>query len=113
MREKSTLPQGIKPRCRSLAFHERGKLMTYYRLYFFRSETGHIREVREIEATHDFAAIQQSTIWRSDEMMELWSGSRRIARWPSIAPLLQTPVQFPALSVQLSHASTSLLSREP
>lgn len=56
--------------------------MAYYRLYFFRSETGRIREVREFEAPHDFAAICQSASWRSDEFMELWSGARKVTRWP-------------------------------
>ena len=31
--------------------------MADYRLYFFGSETGRIREVREFKAPHDFAAI--------------------------------------------------------
>jgi hypothetical protein len=57
--------------------------MAHYRLYFFRSETGRIREAREFEAPHDFAAIYQSTEWRSGEQMELWSGSRRVKRWAS------------------------------
>ena len=57
--------------------------MLHYRLYFFRSETGHIREVREFEAPHDFAAIYQSQEWRSGEFMELWSGARKVARWPA------------------------------
>jgi hypothetical protein len=57
--------------------------MVYYRLYFFRSETGHIREVREFEAPHDFAAMYQSTMWRSHESMELWSGARKVTRWPA------------------------------
>jgi hypothetical protein len=55
--------------------------MAYYRLYFFRSETGRIREVREFEAPHDFAAISQCAIWRSDEFIELWSGSRKVTQW--------------------------------
>jgi hypothetical protein len=55
--------------------------MAYYRLYFFRSETGRIREVREFEAPHDFAAIWQAAIWRSDEFMELWSGARKVTHW--------------------------------
>jgi len=57
--------------------------MAYYRLYFFRSQTGRIREVREFEAAHDFAAICQSANWRSDEFMELWSGARKVTRWPA------------------------------
>ena len=56
--------------------------MAYYRLYFFRSQTGRIREVREFEAPHDFAAICQSANWRSGEFMELWSGARKVTRWP-------------------------------
>ena len=56
--------------------------MAYYRLYFFRSQTGRIREVREFEAPHDFAAIGQSAEWRSEEFMELWSGARKVTRWP-------------------------------
>jgi hypothetical protein len=44
--------------------------MAYYRLYFFGSHTGCIREVREFESPHDFAAICQSADWRSDD---LWS----------------------------------------
>jgi len=55
--------------------------VVYYRLYFFHPLTGHIREVREFEAPHDFAAIYQSAAWRSNEQMELWSGSRRVTRW--------------------------------
>ena len=55
--------------------------MAYYRLYFFRSQTGRIREVREFEAVHDFAAIWQSALWRSDEFMELWSGTRKVTQW--------------------------------
>ena len=55
--------------------------MAYYRLYFFRSQTGRIREAREFEAPHDFAAIWQSALWRSDEFMELWSGSRKVTHW--------------------------------
>ena len=73
--------------------------MAYYRLYFFRSETAHIREVREFEAPHDFAALQQSAAWRSGEMMELWSGSRRIGRWPStgLPTLLRGPARVSTL----------------
>lgn len=56
--------------------------MAYYRLYYFRSQTGHIREVREFEAPHDFAAIHQCAKWRSDEFMELWTGARKVSRWP-------------------------------
>ena len=55
--------------------------MANYRLYFFHRLNGHIREAREFEAPHDFAAIYQSAAWRSEEQMELWSGTRRIARW--------------------------------
>ncbi len=55
--------------------------MGYYRLYFFRLETGHIREVREFEAPHDFAAIYEAAKWRSNESMELWSGDRKVTRW--------------------------------
>lgn len=57
--------------------------MAYYRLYFFHSETGRIRECREFEASHDFAAIYQSAAWRCCEQMELWSGARRITHWPA------------------------------
>jgi hypothetical protein len=55
--------------------------MTQYRLYFFSSAGGHIREVREFEAAHDFAAVSQSTQWRSTDAMELWSGARKVTRW--------------------------------
>jgi hypothetical protein len=55
--------------------------MAFYRLYFFRSQTGRIREVREFEAPHDFAAIQAVAKWRSGEAMELWSGTRKVTRW--------------------------------
>ena len=55
--------------------------MAYYRLYFFRSQTGHIREVREFDAPHDFAAIWQCATWRSGEFMELWSGARKVTHW--------------------------------
>ena len=55
--------------------------MAYYRLYFFRAQTGRIREAREFEAPHDFAAIWQSALWRSDEFMELWSGTRKVTQW--------------------------------
>jgi hypothetical protein len=55
--------------------------MAHYRLYFFRSETGRIREVREFEASHEFAAIEQSAKWRSNESMELWCGTRKVTRW--------------------------------
>lgn len=56
--------------------------MGYYRLYFFRAPNGHIREVREFEAIHDFAAIDVSSKWRAGEFMELWAGSRRVISWP-------------------------------
>ena len=59
--------------------------MAHYRLYFFRSPTDHIREVREFEATHDFAAISQAAKWRSNEAMELWSGTRKVTRWVAAA----------------------------
>ena len=61
--------------------------MAYYRLYFFRSQSGRIREVREFEAPHDFAAIWQSALWRSDEFMELWSGTRKVTHWSGAAGL--------------------------
>jgi hypothetical protein len=54
--------------------------MAYYRLYFFHAVSGRIREFREFEARHDFAAIYQSAKWRSNEQMELWSGTRKISR---------------------------------
>ena len=67
--------------------------MTYYRLYFFGSQNGHIREVREFEAPHDFAAIYQAARWRSDEFMELWSGARKVTRWAArdVAPTVGHP----------------------
>lgn len=82
--------------------------MTYYRLYFFRSETGRIREVREFEAPHDFAAIWECAIWRSDEFMELWSGARKVTHWPQTmihdekrwARLRASKVRFPPASKQ-------------
>jgi hypothetical protein len=72
---------GNKMHVRVVSFCRTGKRMAYYRLYFFRSQTGHIREVREFEAPHDFAAIHQSAKWRSDEFMELWSGARKVTGW--------------------------------
>jgi|SRR5689334_21100492 len=71
---------GINCRLPSLAFLD-GVNMAHYRLCFFRSQTGRIREVREFEAPHDFAAICQSAEWRANEAMELWCGGRKVTRW--------------------------------
>jgi hypothetical protein len=68
--------------------------MAQYRLYFFRSPTGEICEVREFEAPDDFAAIAQSKKWRSNEAMELWSGTRKVTRW--VAADVESPVHAPA-----------------
>jgi hypothetical protein len=75
--------------------------MAHYRLYFFSSPMGGIREVREFEAEHDFAAISQATKWRSVEPMELWSGSRKVTRWvaaelpPRVLDRPNDPPAFP------------------
>jgi hypothetical protein len=71
---------GLKGQAMSLSFRD-GRIMGYYRLYIFRSQTGRIREVREFEASHDFAAISQSAKWRAHEAMELWYGARKVSRW--------------------------------
>jgi hypothetical protein len=72
--------------------------MAYYRLYFFRSDTGRIREAREFEAPHDFAAIYCAEQWRSGEQMELWSGSRRVTRWTDDRFACATPDKQQAAS---------------
>jgi hypothetical protein len=80
--------------------------MGYYRLYFFSSETGRIREVREFEAPHDFAAINQSAEWRSNEAMELWCGTRKAARW--MIPNFEKARQLPNLATLMRRESRDL-----
>src|SRR5689334_19326855 len=82
-RPKADIHTGNKIPSAVVSFPGTGKRMAYYRLYFFRCETGRIREVREFEAPHDFAAIYQAAAWRSNESMELWSGSRKVTCWPA------------------------------
>lgn len=54
--------------------------MAYYRLYFF-DGSGRIRRFREFELQHDLQAVQQAADWRSNEPMELWTGTRMVMRW--------------------------------
>jgi hypothetical protein len=65
--------------------------MAYYRLYFFRSGDRNIREVREFEAPHDFAAVYEAARWRSSEAMELWCGARKVTRWIAAGGQPATP----------------------
>ena len=55
--------------------------MAYYRLYLIDSYSGHIDQVRELEAEDDTAAISEVEATRGHCAMELWSRSRKVKEW--------------------------------
>ncbi len=62
--------------------------MTYYRFYFL-DGTGHIVRAQEFDAADDVAALEAAQKLCGDGAMEVWDGTRCVAR---IGPDGRAPV---------------------
>lgn len=54
--------------------------MSYYRLYFMRTFSGHIERFEEFEAADDAEATSQAQARQCDLALELWCSHRKVAR---------------------------------
>ena len=58
--------------------------MSYYRLYFMHSFSGHIERFDEIEAEEDVDAVAQAFDQQGDLAIEVWCEHRKVARFEAV-----------------------------
>ena len=56
--------------------------MGQYRLYYMRTRDGHIERVEDFEAQDDRQAARFAEDHLAEQPIELWSGPRKICRYP-------------------------------
>ena len=58
--------------------------MSYYRLYFLHTFSGHIERFQEMEAERDEEAIERALDQQGSLAMELWCQHRKVARFEAV-----------------------------
>ena len=67
--------------------------MSYYRLYFMSSFTGHIERFEDFDADDDAQAVSLAEIKQGAFPMELWCGRRRVEQLAALDLASQLLVQ--------------------
>ena len=84
--------------------------MSYYRLYFMSTYSGHIERFEEFDAADDNEAIAVAETKRGPLVLELWCSRRKVARLDSLSlasQLLTARSARKAVKAQLEPATSS------
>ena len=63
---------------------QRGQMMSFYRLYFMSSFSGHIERFEEFDADNDAQALTIAKAQQGTLAMELWCSHRRVEQFAAV-----------------------------
>ena len=67
--------------------------MSHYRLYFISKRTGRIEQAEDFEFDDDAQAMAAVRAGFANQPLELWCGTRKVARFEAERPAPPSPVQ--------------------